>query len=102
MEVLRTIFKRSKPKVVQPPKVLTDDVYPVHFFDDTKPFRGMLLNWTLRFDDVLDADKLQSSLSRLLEIGDWKKLGGRMRLSVSSPLPLAPPHTQLHDTLAST
>ncbi|KAK2775312.1 lysr family regulatory protein [Colletotrichum kahawae] len=91
MEVLRTIFSRSKPKVAQPPKVPTDDVYPVHFFDDTKPFRGMLLNWTLRFDDVLDADKLESSLSRLLEIGDWKKLGGRMRLSPDDKLELHVP-----------
>ncbi|PNP82180.1 hypothetical protein FNYG_04369 [Fusarium nygamai] len=35
--------------------------------------------WTMRFDDVLNADKLHQSLSELLSIGDWKKLGGRLR-----------------------
>lgn len=83
MDYVRSLLGRKPKRVQQPPRVATDDVYPVHFFDDTKPFRGMLLNWTLRFDDVLDADKLQSSLARLLEIGDWRKLGGRMRLNVS-------------------
>jgi hypothetical protein len=37
----------------------------------------------LRFNDVLDADKLHASLSRLLEIGDWKKVGGRLKLTVT-------------------
>lgn len=79
-------FVGRKPKRTQLPTVATDDVYPVHFFDDTKPFREMLLNWTLRFDDVLDAEKLNLSLSRLIEIGDWRKFGGRMRMRVSIPL----------------
>ncbi|KAL0939777.1 lysr family regulatory protein [Colletotrichum truncatum] len=90
VDIVKTIFAR-KPKVVQPPRVATDDVYPVHFFDDTKPFREMLLNWTLRFDDVLDADKLETALARLLEIGDWKKFGGRMRLTDDDRLELHVP-----------
>jgi len=63
-------------------KVETDDVYPLHMLDDTKTLRGIVVTWTLRFDDVLDADKLRDSLSRLLDIGDWRKLGGRLRLNV--------------------
>jgi len=69
---------RSPPSPVQ-----TDDVYPVHMLDDTKTLRGIVVTWTLRFNDVLDADKLHGSLSRLLEIGDWRKVGGRLRLKVS-------------------
>jgi hypothetical protein len=59
-----------------------DDVYPVHSLDDTKIFRSILMTWTICFNDVLDADKLRVSLSRLLEIGDWRKIGGRLRLNV--------------------
>lgn len=62
-----------------------DDVYPVHTLDDTPTMRSILITWTICFNDVLDADKLQSSLSTLLEIGDWKKLGGRLRLKVVAP-----------------
>src|SRR5688572_24118389 len=65
-----------------PPAVESDDVYPVHMLDDTKTLRGIVVTWTLRFNDVLDADKLYASLSRLLEIGDWRKVGGRLRLKV--------------------
>ncbi|TEA18388.1 Acetyltransferase BOT5 [Colletotrichum sidae] len=75
----------------QLPKVPTDDVYPVHFFDDTKPFRDMILNWTLRFDDVLDPQKLESSLTTLVETGDWRKFGGRMRLNADEKLELHVP-----------
>lgn len=62
--------------------VQTDDIYPVHMLDDTKTLRDIVVTWTLRFNDVLDPDKLQTSLSRLLEIGDWRKIGGRLRLNV--------------------
>jgi hypothetical protein len=65
-----------------PQKVETDDVYPLHMLDNTEPLRGTVVTWTLRFDDVLDADKLHDSLSRLLDMGDWRKLGGRLRLNV--------------------
>ncbi|OLN96093.1 hypothetical protein CCHL11_03210 [Colletotrichum chlorophyti] len=90
MNFVRSLVGRE-PKRTQLPTVPTDDIYPVHFFDDTKPFREMLLNWTMRFDDVLDAEKLQSSLARLLEIGDWRKLGGRMRLTRDNKLELHVP-----------
>lgn len=69
-----------------PPPVESDEVYPVHMLDDTKTLRSAIVSWTLRFNDVLDADKLHTSLSRLLEIGDWRKVGGRLRQNVSSRL----------------
>ena len=66
-----------------PPAQDSDIVYPVHMLDDSKTLRNIVVAWTLRFDDVLDADKLRVSLSQLLEISDWKKLGGRLRLKVA-------------------
>ncbi|KAK2004040.1 hypothetical protein LX36DRAFT_27544 [Colletotrichum falcatum] len=91
MDYMRSLVGANTKKV-QVPRVATDDVYPVHFFDDTKPFRQMLLNWTLRFDDVLDAEMLHSSLAKLLDIGDWRKLAGRFRLTKDNRLELHVPH----------
>ncbi|KAJ5470153.1 hypothetical protein N7530_007510 [Penicillium desertorum] len=71
---------RAFPPESPPPLGGSDDVYPVHMLDDTKTLRGIVVTWTLRFNDVLDADSLHASLSKLLEIGDWRKLGGRLRL----------------------
>ncbi|KFY15813.1 hypothetical protein V492_01742, partial [Pseudogymnoascus sp. VKM F-4246] len=55
------------------------DVYPLFMLDDNKTLHGIVVAWTLRFNDVLDPNLLHSSLSRLLEIGDWRKVGGRLR-----------------------
>lgn len=60
-----------------------DIVYPVHMLDDTKGCRDYFVAMTFRFNAVLDAEKLRDSLSRLLEMGDWRKLGGRLKLNVS-------------------
>jgi hypothetical protein len=86
------LFKQCVPRLLQthaPPPYDNDIIYPVHALDDTKIFRNLLITWTLRFNDVLDAGKLRSSLARLLEIGDWKKIGGRLRLKVLSSLSIA-------------
>ncbi len=82
MAALRRLL-RTSPARSLPPPVESDDVYPVHMLDDTKTLREIVVTWTLRFNDVLDADNLYASLSRLLEIGDWRKVGGRLRLKVS-------------------
>ncbi|KAJ6146816.1 hypothetical protein N7497_008798 [Penicillium chrysogenum] len=71
---------RAFPPESPPPLAGTDDVYPVHMLDDTKTLRDIVVTWTLRFNDVLNVDSLHASLSKLLEIGDWRKLGGRLRL----------------------
>ncbi|TQV91243.1 BCL5p [Cordyceps javanica] len=55
----------------------TDDVYPMHLQDVN--FRKVIMACTMRFDHVLDAEKLHADLARLFEIGDWRKLGGRIR-----------------------
>ncbi|KAM4066509.1 transcriptional regulator sdnM [Hirsutella rhossiliensis] len=70
--------------------VQDDDVYPVHVFDDAKVNRK-LLSWVMRFNDVLDPERLHAALSRLLEIGDWRKLGGRLRLKETGKLEIHAP-----------
>lgn len=74
------------PTQVEPSRVPTDEVLPMHHFDDDSTNRSIILAWTLRFNDVLDAGKLHDGLARLLEIGDWRKLGGRIRKGASSHL----------------
>ncbi|PHH80516.1 hypothetical protein CDD80_1283 [Ophiocordyceps camponoti-rufipedis] len=68
-----------------------DDVYPVHLLDGTKLFRSLLVCYVFRFNHVLDAQKLHASLSTLLEIGDWRKLGGRLRLKEDGRLEIHVP-----------
>lgn len=56
-------------------------IYPLHGLDDTLLYRA-LISRLMRFNDVLDADKLHEALLGLFEIGDWRKLGGRLRVKV--------------------
>jgi hypothetical protein len=60
---------------------LRADVYPLHALDGI-PANQHFLTWMMRFNDVLDGEKLHRSLSKLLEVGDWKKLGGRLKYKV--------------------
>ncbi|EPS38852.1 hypothetical protein H072_7394 [Dactylellina haptotyla CBS 200.50] len=76
MEFVRYLLGTSPPQPINE----TDDVFPLHMLDDTQTLRQILVGWTLHFNDVLDADKLHASLSALLDTGDWRKLGGRLRL----------------------
>lgn len=71
------------PRRSAPPIVPTDEIAPVHLFDDTGTMRGFTLMWTFKFDEVLDADKLGSSLSELFQMEGWRKLGGRIRRRVN-------------------
>lgn len=55
----------------------------MRFWDAQDVMQKLVLEFTYRFDDVLDAEKLKSSLERLLEIGGWRGLGARFRKIVS-------------------
>ncbi|KAL6914752.1 hypothetical protein FSST1_012512 [Fusarium sambucinum] len=70
-----------------------DDIYPATLLDDTKAQRDMILHWTFHFNDVLDAEKLRNSLATLLEIGDWRKLGGRYRINLQGKAEFHVPKT---------
>ena len=60
-------------------------IYPLHMFDYTKLNRN-IVHWIFRFNDVLDTEKLEIALVRLLSTGDWRKLAGRLRRKVSQKL----------------
>ncbi|KAI0143580.1 hypothetical protein GGR57DRAFT_483906 [Xylariaceae sp. FL1272] len=62
-----------------PAVVPTDEVVPVHLFDNTSTLRKVIMVWSFRFEEVLDPDKLNASLSQLLQMEGWQKLGGRFR-----------------------
>lgn len=66
-----------------PAKIATDTIIPMHYFDDNLLNRSVLLYITLRFDQVLDPTKLRDGMEKLIEIGDWRKLGARVRLNVN-------------------
>jgi hypothetical protein len=57
------------------------DIYPLHILDDTK-FNRFFVSRLMHFNDVLGAEKLHNALSKLLEIGAWRKLGSRLRAKV--------------------
>jgi hypothetical protein len=69
-------------KQTTPEKVPTDEVIPLHYWDDNEVFRSIIVDFALRFDDVLDHEMLRRALARLMEIGDWRKLGARLRIKV--------------------
>ena len=75
-----SFFPNPKPEI--PAAVPTDTVIPGHYFDDNSINRSVLLYITLRFDDALDPERLRHGLERLMEIGDWRKLGARVRVTV--------------------
>ncbi|KAI1267383.1 hypothetical protein F5Y18DRAFT_336789 [Xylariaceae sp. FL1019] len=62
-----------------PTVVPTDEVVPVQLFDNTSTLRKVIMVWSFRFEEVLDPDKLNDSLSQLLQMEGWRKLGGRFR-----------------------
>lgn len=73
------IKKASKRKKA----LLPDDpnVYPMHTLDSMKGYETFVAA-VMHFNNVLDAEMLNTFLSKLLEIGDWKKLGGRLERGV--------------------
>jgi hypothetical protein len=82
MQALRRFFSLFKAKEA-PPTLDDDEVYPLFFLDNLSTGRVIVLSETLRFDAVLDPIKLRDGLTRLIQHGDWRKLGGRLRARVS-------------------
>ncbi|KAK0713652.1 hypothetical protein B0T26DRAFT_677958 [Lasiosphaeria miniovina] len=75
-----------RPWRTAPLRVPTDRVLPVHLLGDAPDVRGIVMRWMVRFDDVLDAEKLHSALVKLLEMKTWRRLGGRLRLNQQGKL----------------
>ncbi|KAF7115861.1 hypothetical protein CNMCM5793_003604 [Aspergillus hiratsukae] len=78
-ESIRGAMQKFLGKPVTPPVVPTDEVVALRQGDSSSPLRENMFNLTLWFDDVLDVDKLSSALGRLVEIGNWRILGARLR-----------------------
>ncbi|KAH8838837.1 hypothetical protein MCOR11_001913 [Pyricularia oryzae] len=66
---------------VQPKRVSTDHVVPLHHIDNSDVLRRLIVGWTARFDDVLDANVLYQALEALIRRDGWRKIGGRLRLN---------------------
>jgi hypothetical protein len=78
------LFFGQKP--ARPATISTDTIIPLHSLDDTTINRAIVLDFTLRFDDVMDPEKLRAALVRLMELGNWRKLGARLRMNVKDTL----------------
>jgi hypothetical protein len=63
----------------QPATVLTDEVIPIN---GLLRYMNGSIELAFKFDDVLEPDKLRQSLERLMQIGNWKQVGGRLRRRV--------------------
>lgn len=79
------LFNLFGSKPVAPERVPTDTVIPLFQRDDTRANRSISLEFTMEFDEVLNADKLSGALWKLLERPGWRKLGARLRLDVRQP-----------------
>lgn len=83
MELLRRLFGHKIQNDYQDQCTNGDEVFPVHPLDQAGIVRASVISYTFRYDDVLDAEKLRTSLVGLLEMEGWRKFGGRLRLNVS-------------------
>lgn len=78
MEFLGNLFRARASPIWE-----TDEVIPLTLIDNLAAARNTVLSESLRFDQVLDAAKLRDGLTELIQNhGDWRKLGGRLRLRV--------------------
>lgn len=68
-----------------PARVATDMVVPLKFLDDSIINRTFVMNPLYIYDELLDVDKLRSSLERLVQREGFRKLGARLRKNVRSP-----------------
>ncbi|KJZ71914.1 hypothetical protein HIM_08670 [Hirsutella minnesotensis 3608] len=74
-----------------------DDVYPVHILDGYKVLQGCMISYLFYFHQVLDAQRLADAMTRLLELGDWRKLRGRFRRKGNGKLEVHVPRTPRAD-----
>jgi hypothetical protein len=71
---------------IAPKHIPTDTIIPLHSRDDTFQNRSISVEFTMRFDSALDAQKLANALWKLLDRPGWRKLGARLRLNADDKL----------------
>ncbi|KAF2995038.1 hypothetical protein E8E13_000637 [Curvularia kusanoi] len=59
--------------------VTGDKVLPLRLGDSSEVLPKISLDFTLCFDDVLDVDKLRSSLEHVAQVGHWGQIGARYK-----------------------
>ncbi|KAH8178379.1 transferase family protein [Sarocladium implicatum] len=69
-----------------PPRIASDRVVPLRFFDDSLVWRSWILYSMFAFDDVLDVGRLHSSLVEVANSKGWEKLGARLRKNENGEL----------------
>ena len=79
MDILSRFYDRLTGGVPQLQRDETDNIFPVHFLDQAGIIHAPIINYTFRFNDVLEPGKLHDSLAKLFGMEDWRKLGGRLR-----------------------
>ncbi|KAF9873288.1 putative lysr family regulatory protein [Colletotrichum karsti] len=68
-----------------------DEVLPVHFVDQAAIMRTSIINYTFRYNKVLEAEKLHNALLQLVQMPGWRKLGGRLRATKNGRLEIHVP-----------
>ena len=58
-----------------------DEIFPLHMLDQPRGMGGLMV-LSMLFNDQLDANVLRESLSQLIARDDWRRMGGRIKLSV--------------------
>jgi len=76
------LFNFFQPKPKAPERVPSDTVIALTSRDDNHTNRSVALEFTMKFDEVLDVEKLSDALWRLIDRPGWRKLGARLRLNV--------------------
>jgi hypothetical protein len=88
------LFKLFQQKPRAPERVATDTVIPLFRRDDSQMNRSIGIEFTMKFDEVLDAEKLSGALWSLIDRPGWRKLGARLRLDVLNLTPGARTYTE--------
>ncbi|KAK1761160.1 hypothetical protein QBC47DRAFT_313557 [Echria macrotheca] len=108
------IFSKSKSPPPPADDVTSDRIIPLHFFEDSPLVQGNNMAVSLVFDEVLDPEKLRSSLENLVQRHEgWERLGGRLKKnakgkiewhipSTFTPSRPAISYTHIHHTIPST
>lgn len=61
-----------------------DRIMPLHYFDNNTMFLSITMHAIMVYDEALDAEKLRSSLEKLISRDTWQRLGARLKKGVSN------------------
>jgi hypothetical protein len=74
------LFGRKPTVPIEP----TDRVLPLHFFESSLLVQRHNMAVSLLYEDVLDPEKLRTSLESLVKREGWQRLGGRLRKNATT------------------